>query len=269
MSDPRPPFGHPIGIVVAMDAELRHLIERIEITREEQDGIWLDRRAEVGGHPLVIVRSGMGMVNAAAATERLIHVHKPRAIINFGCSGAHRRDVLPGDVVIGDRSVNHGAVHILASGEELYKGVAYEVGGETMSSSDLRSDPELVGLAHRAAQGWTPEPWPREAGWPESVPYCEPHVHVGAVASADIWTQAHARLDLLHDRHGTLCEDMEAAAIAQVCAMHGTPFVPIKDISNNEYHAATDLIGDFAEFPTAEVGKRAASLVLRMLKAHG
>ncbi|HEV2106970.1 MAG TPA: 5'-methylthioadenosine/S-adenosylhomocysteine nucleosidase [Thermomicrobiales bacterium] len=267
MSDSPRPTNAPIGIVVAMDAELRHLVERIAVMREERDDIWLDRYAEAGGHHLVLVRSGMGMVNAAAATERLIYRHRPRAIINFGCSGAHRREILSGDVVIGDRSVNHGAVHILASGEELYKGVAYEVGGETMAPSDLRSDPELLGLAHRAAQGWTPEPWPREAGWPESVPYREPRVHTGAVASADIWTQAHARLDVLHGRHGTFCEDMEAAAIAQVCAMHETPFVPIKDISNNEYHAATDLAGDFAEFPTAEVGKRAASLVLRMLGA--
>lgn len=254
-----------IGIIVAMDAELRHLLESIDIASQKQDGIWLDRHAEVGGHQLVILRSGMGMVNAAAATERLIQVHQPRAIINYGCSGAHRRDVLPGDVVIGDRSVNHGAVHILASGEELFKGSAYDVGGETMSSSDLRSDSELVGLAHCAANDWQPDPWPREAGWPKAVPYREPEIHTGAVASADIWTQAHARLDLLHGRHATLCEDMEAAAIAQVCAMHATPFLPIKDISNNEYHAATDLAGDFAEFPTEEVGKRAAMLVLRML----
>ena len=255
----------PIGIIVAMDAELRHFLERIEVSHEAQDGIWLDRFGGVGGHSLTIVRSGMGMVNAAAATQRLLQAHQPRAIINFGCSGAHRRDVLPGDVVIGDRSVNHGAVHILASGEELFKGTAYDVGGETMSSSDLRSDPELVGLAHRAASGWKPEPWPREAGWPAAVPYREPEIHTGAVASADIWTQAHARLDLLHGRHSTLCEDMEAAAIAQVCAMHATPFLPIKDISNNEYHAATNLAGDFAEFPTAEVGKRAATLLLRIL----
>lgn len=255
----------PIGIIVAMDAELRHLLERVEVTHEEQDGIWLDRQAEVGGQQLVILRSGMGMVNAAAATERLIQVHQPRAIVNYGCSGAHRRDVLPGDVIIGDRSVNHGAVHILASGEELFKGSAYDVGGETMSSSDLRSDPELVGLAHRAANDWHPEPWPREAGWPDEVPYRNPEIHTGAVASADIWTQAHTRLDLLHRRHATLCEDMEAAAIAQVCAMHETPFLPIKDISNNEYHVATDLTGDFAEFPTEEVGKRAAMLVLRIL----
>lgn len=262
---PRTHGPRPVGVVVAMEAELRHLVERVTVAREATDGIWLDRHATVDGVPLVLVCSGMGMVNAAAATERLIGRHAPRAVLNFGCSGAHRRDILPGDVVIGERSVNHGAVHILPDGSELYTGVAYEIGGETMAPSDLASDPGLLALAGEAADGWRPEPWPREAGWPAAIPYRAPEVHAGAVASADIWTQAHARLDLLHGRHGTLCEDMEAAAIAQVCARHGVPFLPLKDISNNEFHAATDIDGAFAAFPAAEVGKRAAALLLRLV----
>jgi len=254
-----------IGIVVAMEAELVHLLAAVRIEAEGRDGPWLERHARLGRNELVIVRSGMGMVNAAAATEGLITRHRPDAIVNYGCSGAHRRDVLPGDVVIGDRAVNHSAVHILATGEELFKGSEYEVGGETMAASDLASDPALLERTHRAAAGWSPEPWPREAGWPAGVPYRDPVVHTGPIASADIWTQAHARLDLLHGRHGTLCEDMEAAAIAQVCALHVLPFLTVKDISNNEYHASTDLAGGFGEFPTAEVGKRAAALVVRVL----
>ena len=59
---------------------------------------------------------------------------------------------------------------------------------------------------------------------------------------------------------------MEAAAIAQVCARHGVPFLSIKDISNNEFHAASDLTGGFTDFPTAEVGKRAAMLTLRLVE---
>ncbi|MDP9356336.1 MAG: hypothetical protein M3R02_13835, partial [Chloroflexota bacterium] len=122
-----PPDHRPVGLVVAMDAELHHLLERIEIEREERDGPWLDRFARVAGVPLVVIRSGMGMVNAAAATERLINAHRPRAMLNFGCAGAHRRDVLQGDVVIGERSVHHAALHILPSGEEVHQGMHVEV----------------------------------------------------------------------------------------------------------------------------------------------
>jgi len=247
-----------------MEAELRHLLAA-GVEREETDGPWHDRFLTIDGVPLVAVCSGMGMVNAAAATERLIGVHRPGLILNFGCAGAHRRDILPGDVVIGERSVHHAAVHILANGEELFVGGRYEVGGETMEAADLASDPALVGLARDAAAGWAPDAWPAAAGWPTDLARRAATVHVGAVASADVWTQAPARLDLLHARHGTLCEDMEAAAIAQVCVRHGVPFLTIKDISNNEFHAASDLAGGFTDFPTAEVGKRAAALLRRVV----
>ena len=254
----------PIGIVVAMEAELRHLLEAVPNQRVTQDGIWVDHHLTISGVSVVAVCSGMGMVSAAAAAERLINAHAPRAVLNFGCSGAHRRDVLPGDVVIGAAMVHHGKYHVLPSGEEHYTGFGYDVGGEAMAPAALASDPTLLALAEDAAAGWSPEPWP-PALWPPGLPERAPVVHTGVVASADIWTQAHALLDRLHERHGSLCEEMEAAAIGQICAMHGVPFLPIKDISNNEFHAATDIAGGFGDFPTAEVGKRAAALVPRVL----
>jgi len=258
-----------IALVVAMEAELRHLLEAVGVEREEQDGPWRERWLSVDGVPTLALMSGMGMVNAAAAAEHVLGKHRPRAVLNFGCSGAHRREILPGDVVIGTAAVHHGAVHILASGEELYTGSSYEVGGETMPARELAADRGLLALADEAAAGWAPEPWPRALSWPPAVPYREPVVHRGVVASADVWTQQHARLEALHRRHRSLCEDMEAAAIAQVCARHGVPFLSIKDISNNEFHAATDLAGDFHDFPTAEVGKRAAALVRRVIGRLG
>ncbi len=256
----------PIGIVVAMDAELRHLLERCTVT-SQPDGSRHLYHLKIGDVRVVALRSGMGMINAAAATEWLILRHQPRAILNFGCAGAHKREIAPGDVIIGAAYVNHGAVHILPNGDEHYAGFAYEVGGEAMSPKELPADAALLDFAHQVAATWSPEPWPPKLDWPAALPYRHPRVHTGPVASADIWTQAHARLDLLHARHGTLCEDMEAAAIAQVCAPHSMPFLAIKDISNNEFHGVTDIPGGFPEFPTAEVGKRAAALIERMLRA--
>ena len=96
------------------------------------------------------------MVNAAAGTEHLISTYRPRAIFNYGCAGAHRRDILPGDVIIGDGTVHHGAVHILASGEEFFPGKEYEVTGETVASTELATDPQLLDVTMSAAEGWTP-----------------------------------------------------------------------------------------------------------------
>jgi adenosylhomocysteine nucleosidase len=256
----------PLGLVVAMEAELIHFLKQASMEREEESGPWRDRSVRVAGMPIVALCCGMGMVNAAAGTEHVIAAYRPRAILNYGCAGAHRRDILPGDVVIGKASVHHGALHILATGEEHFVGSSYDIGGEGMPARELPSDPALLAVAHEVAAAWSPAPWPATLNWPVAVPYRAATVHTGVVASADIWTQQHSRLDLLHERHRSLCEDMEAAAIAQVCARHRLPFLTIKDISNNEYHALTDIVGAFSDFPTAEVGKRAAALMVRVIK---
>ncbi len=255
----------PIGVVVAMESELQHLLQRVTPAREVLDGPWLDRFVSAGDVPLIALCCGIGMVNAAAGTEHLIGRYAPRAILNFGCAGAHRRDILPGDVIIADGTIHHGAVHILASGEEFFPGKDYEVTGETVASTELATDPGLRDLAVAVAKGWTPEPWPQGLNLPPEIEQRPPRTHVGRVASADIWTQFHERIDSLHARHGSLCEDMEAAAIAQICGRHGVPFMTVKDISNNEFHALTNLEGDISVLPAAEIGRRAADLVLRTI----
>jgi adenosylhomocysteine nucleosidase len=252
----------PISLVVAMDSEIVHFFALAPIEREEQDGIWRDRYTTVNGLPVVVTKCGIGMVAAAAATERVINRHQPQAVLNFGCTGAHRRDIMPGDIVIGDRVVHHSRYHLLASGEEHYTGHTYHVGDEKVEASELEADPAWLRAATSAASTYSPLDWPRDAGWPSDVPMRSPIIYTGTVVSADIWTQQHARLDILHARHDSLCEDMEAAAINQIAAMHSIPYLTIKDISNNEYYRATDIAGEMGNFPFDEAGKRAAELTL-------
>src|SRR5215211_3183419 len=173
----------PIGVVVAMESELQHLLHRVTPVREVLDGPWLDRFVNAGNVPLIALCSGIGMVNAAAGTEHLIGRYAPRAIVNYGCAGAHRRDILPGDVIIGDGTVHHGAVHILASGEEFFPGKDYEVTGEVVASTELVTDPELRNVAIDAAKGWTPDPWPQGLNLPSDMERRAPQTHVGRVAS--------------------------------------------------------------------------------------
>ena len=250
-----------IGAVIAMQVELNHLLECGVVTGQETDGPWQEYTVTIGSRTVVAVRCGIGMVNAAAATEHLITKHRPAIVVNSGCTGAHIPSLMPGDVVIGNEVVYHASMQILASGEERYTGFNFESIGGTIRANALPSDAKLLEVAHRVARD-TPLPaWPDKFSWPAHEPRRAPQILTGPVASADIWTQAIERIDLLHQRHGTLCEDMEAAAIAQIAALHGIPYLTIKDISNNERHAQTDLIGDLAGFPMEEAGRRAAILL--------
>lgn len=249
----------PIGLVVAMDAELVHFLRTHPPVATDEVDVWRFHHLTIAGNHVVALRSGMGLINAAAGTERLIAQYHPRVVLNYGCSGAHRPEIMPGDVIIGERVVHHSAMQILKDGSERYAGFGYEVAGERMDAAELSSDAGLVERAAQAIEATQLPSWPSDLAWPAGSARRDVRVHRGVVASADIWTQHLERLDVLHERHRSLCEDMEAAAIAQVCALHDVPFLTIKDISNNEYHQASDLDA-FSDFPVAEIGKRAGLL---------
>ena len=55
--------------------------------------------------PVEVVVSGVGMANAAAAAEHAIARYRPRAVLNYGCAGAHRAELRIGDVVVGTQVV--------------------------------------------------------------------------------------------------------------------------------------------------------------------
>ena len=249
----------PVAVIVAMDAELVHLVGDLSRLSGHVGG---RPRYDltIGDRAVVAVRSGMGMLNAASTTERVVAELAPAAILNYGCAGAHLVDILPGDLVLAERVVYHAAVNILRDGSERHTGFGYEVAGEAMQSADLAADPGWLAAARLAAERHPIEPWPIDLRWPDGVTRGEPLLHAGTVASADVWTQDVRRLAVLAERHGSLCEDMEAAAVAHVARLHRVPFLSVKDISNNEHHAPSDL-ASFTDFPIAEVGKRAAALL--------
>ena len=280
------PAGAPIAVVVAMRTELRHIFPGMALdapvagsrdpvtaatrddpnwafaelpvpTRPPLAGTWPVWTGLVEQHPVIAVLSGIGPANAAGALGALLATTPVRAVISFGCAGAHRRDLRPGDVIIGASSINHSAVNLLPGGDEQYRGNTATTGPDPMPPSETASDPALLAAAHRAAEGWRPAPWPAGGR--------VPNVLTGNIASADVWTQHMERLDRISERHGTLAEEMEAAALGVICQRLGIPFLPIKDISNNEFQQVSDVAGGLDEFPFAEVGRRAAALTLRTI----
>jgi adenosylhomocysteine nucleosidase len=249
----------PVAVVVAMQSELVHLVPGDAPAVELTAGIWTESHSAVGHLPVVAMLSGIGMVAAAAAAEHLIARYDPRAVLNFGCTGSHVREQYPGDVVIGSGSVAHAPVRIDAEGVEIFSIGGFGVGDDAESAHYFASDRELVTLAETAARSWQP------ALWPVGNPPRPPRVVTGNVGSGDVWNQHIVRLERLNKLHGTLCEDMEAAAIAQVAALHGVPFLTIKDISNNEYLEVTDFDDHGAGILEPELGRRAGELTWRVL----
>lgn len=263
----------PIAIVVAMPQEIAHLEGLLRAHGATWDGTEAHGprrfdRVTFNGLPLVLTTSGMGMVAAGAATEAVIDRYRPRALLNYGCTGAHREDILVGDVVVGTACIAADHGRLRSGGRFEYQPARLFVSGKHRDVDAFPAGSTLLAVAESVAGSgrWQPEPWP-EMHWPQGIPHRAPRVWFGPVASADRFTQDADALRALHARHATLCEDMEAAAIAQVCTLHDVPFLTVKDISNNEFHAVStfDEGGTFTALEH-ELGKRAGSFLFAVLE---
>lgn len=241
-----------------------HLRRRLKDACEEPVVRWRRTRGRIADTPVDLVVSGIGLINAAAATSALCALERPQALLSYGCSGAHRDYLGPGDVILGERIVHGSAQLVLPSGERKYMGFDFHVEDVRTQTEAIVADPRLLALARAAAERIVLPPWPGNDA--------PPRVLTGTVASADVWTQHGASIRTLHDLHGSLCEEMEAAAVAQVAAIHGIPFLAVKDISNNELReTSVPSPGDwpFLQHVQDQLGLRAALVVEAVIAKLG
>lgn len=248
-----------------MESELGHLREVLPPGSDEWHCGRLFHQTTLDGRPVVLAACGVGMLSAAAVTESCICRYTPRAVLNYDCAGSHGMELLPGDLVIGARVVAYDSMRADADNAKQVR-MRYLHNGVQMRVGYLPAAPALLAAALSAAaelQG-RHEPWP-ESSWPQSAPHRPPQHFVGTIASADRWNRSRERIEALARTHESLCEDMEAAAIALTCASHDTPFLSIKDISNNELLRPTDS-ASFGTETVGQIGRRAARLTLAALR---
>jgi len=159
-----------VAIVCAMDWELAHARAALGS---------LESRGSVGEVAVVLAVCGIGMASAAAQAQAVISRYAPRALLNYGCAGAHRTDLLLGDIVVGTSVIAYDSVRETPEGEARYGGMFYLEGSEQRHVSALFADDALLGAARRVAEAHMErhEPWPAALGWPEGVAHRAPRTH--------------------------------------------------------------------------------------------
>lgn len=172
-------------------------------------------RAELGDAEIILQLTKMGMTNAALATMTAIHAFEPELIINQGTAGAQVRDLRKGDIVIGSQSVH---IHSLEMEKrEFGEGMAPE-NWTGMHTEYLSADSTLLRFFME--------------GIDEAAPGGK--VVSGILGSGDLFSKEKDRILWLHDRFGTVSEDMETYAVYAACRACHIPCVGIRVISNNE-----------------------------------
>ena len=138
-----------IGIIGAMEVEVEKLkarMENVEITRKASMEFYA---GTLEGKNVVVVRSGIGKVNAAVCTQILIDDFDAEVVINTGIAGSLNADINIGDLVISTDLVHHD-MNAVAFG--------YPVGQiPQMETFSFKSDEALRKLAVQACRDVNPD----------------------------------------------------------------------------------------------------------------
>jgi adenosylhomocysteine nucleosidase len=227
-----------IGIIGAMEEEVTLLKESMNVvtTRNVIGCDFFVGSVEGSSHNIVLVRSGIGKVNAALCAQVLIDIFAVDSVINVGVAGAIDRTLKVGDIVISSDAIQHDFDTSALGDEPGYI--------SRMDTSIFAADINLIDAATDAVE---------ELGL---VP------NIGRIASGD---QFIADLDSKHriqTLFNPLCCEMEGAAIAQVCYFNHIPFLIVRAISDKADDSAS------MDYPTfeAQAIRHSVNLMAEMLR---
>lgn len=192
-----------IGIIVAMEVELRLMEALLKERQEKRIHGFLFIKGNIGKKEIVLLQSGIGKVCAAAGAVEMISCYKPDCIINTGVAGGIDTCLKVMDVVVGKEIVYH----------DVWCGEGNEYGQIQGLPARYVADKVLFEVAM-------------------SVQY-ENGLHGGLICSGDRFITDRHELENIKDAFPDgLAVDMESAAIAQICYMYGVPFLSCRIISD-------------------------------------
>ena len=96
-----------IGIIGAMEEEVSALIDRFNDIKVVSYGLLDFVMARLENKEIIIVKCGIGKVNAAMCTQILIDKFDVSAIINTGVAGGIDSKIKIGDIVVSSAAIHH------------------------------------------------------------------------------------------------------------------------------------------------------------------
>ena len=105
--------GCDVLVQAAIEPELRPLLAALEEMKEVRIGAWTFWSGKItgknGAKSVVVSRTEVGPINAAAATALGIQAFQPAVIINQGTAGASNPELRLWDIVLGERTTDYSA----------------------------------------------------------------------------------------------------------------------------------------------------------------
>jgi adenosylhomocysteine nucleosidase len=230
-----------IGIIGAMEDEITALREAMGDTRAERTGAFEFFPGTLEGAAVVLLRCGVGKVNAGVGCALLVSRYRPSLVINTGSAGGIGPGLKFGDAVISTGLVYHD-VDVTA-----FHHAPGQIPGQPQV---FAVEERLVRLAEKAVD---------ELKGEGILPGDFNHVR-GVIGSGDVFMHEPERIARVRRHFPEIrAVEMEGAAIAHACALLSTPVIIIRalsDIAGLESPVTSDVYLPLASKHSAAIVRR-------------
>lgn len=227
-----------VGIIVAMQEELDEVLNIMSNIKSNEIYEITFIKGKIADVEVIVVKSGVGKVNAARTTQILIDRFNVDYVINVGSAGALNPSLDIGDIVIGEKLIqhdfditafNHNKGYITGVGDYIY------------------SDNNLIMKLQNVVNNLKDKTY---------------KINTGVIASGDIFCTEIFMKDKIYSKFNAECVEMEGAAIAQVCYLDKIPFVVIRSISDSPNGNNAIVFDEFVKLAS----KRCADILKEFFK---
>lgn len=230
-----------IGIIGAMEEEVSKLKSGMtDVTTKTKAGMEFFC-GKLCGTDVVVVRSGIGKVNAGMCTQILVDDYGIDDVINTGIAGSLRNEIDIGDIVVSVDALQYD-VHV-----EAFDYAPGQI--PRMDTLAFPADERLISVAESVCREVNPDI----------------RIHRGRVVSGDRFISDHETKKKLRAMYDGSCAEMEGAAIAQAAYLNGIGCVILRAISDKADDSAAE---DYDTFEKKAI-RHSVNLVLGMLRELG
>jgi len=232
-----------IALIGAMDQEIERIKNCIQSLKVSEIAGFTFYSGQIDGAEVVLLKSGIGKVNAAIGTTLLLDRFKPSCVINTGSAGGFDPSLKVGDVVISDE-VRHHDVDLTVFG--------YEIGQMARMPAAYLADELLLKVAEESIAQFENTACQR-----------------GLIATGDAFMSDPDHVERVRVNFPTMkAAEMEAAAIAQTCYRFDVPFLVIRalsDIAGQESNVSFD---QFIETASENSAQMVLAIIARLSKLN-
>ncbi len=196
-----------IGIIGAMAVEIQALMDIMTVSETVTIAGMSFLKGSLGNTEVILARSGIGKVFAAACTQAMIMHFKPDYIMNIGVCGGLSKELKTGDIILGDKVVQYDMdttavgdpVGLISGINKIY----FDCDNEMNTALE-----QILGS--------------------KNINYKK-----GVVATGDKFINDSKLVAWLRENFDAIAGDMESASIGHVCYINDVPFGILRSMSDS------------------------------------